>query len=194
MYRRLRFCWIVECRTSSIIWIAWPLCSSGFGTAWNSIGIDRAAEISGSGMMRQEQLLPLQPALLHLAEHVAADGAVRCAVDAVVLLLLHREVGPQDLLERVLLRGLLERVVGAVLHVRLVVLRLPGQLLDLLVSLCHTSGDSSSPFPGHPGSTTGRRRRRMPRSAAPDADAPACLSARAPTPSQVRRARITTQT
>ena len=41
---------------------------------------------------RQEQLLPLQPALLHLAEHVAADGAVLRAVDAVVLLLLHREV------------------------------------------------------------------------------------------------------
>ncbi len=51
MYRRLRFCWIVECRTSSIIWIAWPLCSSGFGTVLNSSGIARAAEISGSGMI-----------------------------------------------------------------------------------------------------------------------------------------------
>ena len=38
-----------------------------------------------------------------LAEHVAADRAVGRAVDAVVLLLLHGEVGPQDLLERVLL-------------------------------------------------------------------------------------------
>src|SRR5918912_1102546 len=44
MYRRLRFCWIVECLTSSIIWMAWPLCSSGLGTVWNSIGMDRAAE------------------------------------------------------------------------------------------------------------------------------------------------------
>ncbi len=47
----LRFCWIVECLTSSIIWMAWPLCSSGFGTVRNSSGIARAAEISGSGMM-----------------------------------------------------------------------------------------------------------------------------------------------
>jgi hypothetical protein len=45
MYRRLRFCWIVECRTSSIIWIAWPLCSSGFGTLRSSSGIARAALI-----------------------------------------------------------------------------------------------------------------------------------------------------
>src|SRR5881392_1986540 len=71
---------------------------------------------------RQEQLLPLQPALLHLAEHVAADGTVLRAVDAVVLLLLHREVRAQDLLERVLLLRLPEGVVGAVLHVWLVVL------------------------------------------------------------------------
>src|SRR6185295_5530712 len=86
----------------------------------------------------QEQLLPLQPALLHLPEHVAADRAVGSTVDAVVLLLLHGEVGPEDLLERVLLGGLAERVVGSVLHVRLVVLRLPGKLLDLLMSLGQT--------------------------------------------------------
>ena len=95
----------------------------------------------------QEQLLPLQPALLHLAEHVAADRAVRGAVHPVVLLLLHREVGPQDLLERVLLLRLLEGVVGPVLRDRLVVRRFPGQLLDLLVGLRHalaTHGHSSS--------------------------------------------------
>src|SRR4051794_23156523 len=84
---------------------------------------------------RQEELLPLQPALLHLAEHVAADRAVLRAVDPVVLLLLHREVRPEDLLERVLLLGFPEGVVGAVLHVRLVIHRLPGQFLDLLVGL-----------------------------------------------------------
>jgi len=84
----------------------------------------------------QEQLLPLQPALLDLAEHVAADGAVLRAVDAVVLLLLHREVRPEHLLQRVLLLGLLERVVRPVLGHRLVVHRLPGQFLDLLVCLC----------------------------------------------------------
>src|SRR6185312_10609715 len=55
--------------------------------------------------------------------------------DAVVLLLLHREVRAQDLLERVLLLRLPEGVVGAVLHVRLVILGLPGQFLDLLVGL-----------------------------------------------------------
>jgi hypothetical protein len=31
--------------------MAWPLCSSGFGTTWNNMGIERAAEISGNGMM-----------------------------------------------------------------------------------------------------------------------------------------------
>ena len=92
----------------------------------------------------QEQLLPLQPALLDLAEHVAADRAVGGAVDAVVLLLLHGEVGPQHLLERVLLLGLLERVVRPVLGHRLVVERLPGQLLDLLVSLGHALATSSA--------------------------------------------------
>ena len=85
--------------------------------------------------MRQEQLLPLHPALLDLAEHVAADGAVHRAEDAVVLLLLHREVGAQDLLERILLGRLLERVVGRVLVDRLDERRLPGQLLDLVVGL-----------------------------------------------------------
>ena len=116
MYRRLRFCWIVECRTSSIIWIAWPLCSSGLGTAWNSQRHRASRRDLRQRDDAQEQLLPLQPALLDLAEHVAADRAVDRAVDAVVLLLLHREVGPQDLLERVLLRRLLERVVGSVLR------------------------------------------------------------------------------
>ena len=96
---------------------------------------------------RQEQLLPLQPALLHLAEHVAPDGPVLGAVDAVVLLLLHREVGAQDLLQRVLFLGFLERVVGAVLGYRLVVLRLPGELLDLLVSPGHTLATHRHPFP-----------------------------------------------
>ena len=51
MYSRLRFCWIVEWRTSSIIWMASPLWTSGLGTVENSNGIARAAEISGNGMM-----------------------------------------------------------------------------------------------------------------------------------------------
>ncbi len=149
MYSRLRFIWIVEWRTSSIIWMASPLWTSGFGTALIASGIARAAEISGKGMMRQEQLLPLHPALLDLAEHVAADGAVHRAEDAVVLLLLHREVGAQDLLERVLLGGLLERVVGRVLVDRLHERRIPGQLLDLVVSLRDAGsahGETSSPY------------------------------------------------
>src|SRR5262249_9622821 len=72
------------------------------------------------------------------------------------LLLLHREVGPQDLLEGVLLLCLLERVVRAVLRDRLVVHRFPGQLLDLLCALatlwrliCHPLSfrESSSGLP-----------------------------------------------
>src|SRR6185437_14599754 len=73
--------------------------------------------------------------LLYLAEHVAPDRPVLGAVHPVVLLLLHREVRPQDLLERVLLLGLGERVVRAVMRDRLVVQRLPGQFLDLLMGL-----------------------------------------------------------
>ena len=84
---------------------------------------------------RQEQLLPLQPALLDLTEHVAADGAVHGAVDAVVLLFLHREVGPHDLLERILLRRLLKRVVGAEPGGRRGERRLPRQFADLRVCL-----------------------------------------------------------
>ncbi len=47
----MRFIWIVECRTSSIICTASPLWISGFGTASIAIGIARAAEISGNGMI-----------------------------------------------------------------------------------------------------------------------------------------------
>src|SRR5262249_44227107 len=96
---------------------------------------------------RQEQLLPLQPALLHLAEHVAPDGPVLGAVDPVVLLLLHREVRAMDLLQRVLLLRLLDGVAGAVLGYRLVVLRLPGELLDLLVSPGDALATHRHPFP-----------------------------------------------
>src|SRR5262249_46493202 len=99
----------------------------------------------------QEQLLPFQPALLYLAEHVAADGAVLRAVHAVVLLFLHREVGPENLLQRVLLLCLMERVVRPVLRHRLVVLRLPGEFLDLLVSLSHTLATHRHPFLGGSG-------------------------------------------
>ncbi|KAF0965699.1 hypothetical protein MLGJGCBP_01125 [Rhodococcus sp. T7] len=81
-------------------------------------GVDGHRHRSGGGDLRerndrQEQLLPFEPPLLHLAEHVAADCTVHGAVHAVVFLLLHREVGPHDLLERVLLGGLLEGVVGS---------------------------------------------------------------------------------
>src|SRR4029079_2961517 len=102
--------------------------------------VDRQRHRARGGDLRerddaQEDLLPFHPALLDLAEHVAADRAVHRAEHAVVLLLLHGEVGAQDLLERVLLRGLLERVVGRVLVDRLDERRLPGKLLDLLVGL-----------------------------------------------------------
>ena len=97
---------------------------------------------------RKEQLLPFQPALLHLPEHVAADRAVLGAVDPVVLLLLHREVGPEHLLERVLLLRLAEGVVSPVLRDWLVVLGLPGQFLDLLVRPGHTLATHRHPFLG----------------------------------------------
>src|SRR5204862_1115988 len=96
----------------------------------------------------QEELLPFQPALLHLPEHVATDRAVLGAVYAVVFFLLHGEVGPQHLLERVLLRRLAEGVVSPVLRDRLVVLGLPGQLLDLLVCPGHTLATHRHPFLG----------------------------------------------
>src|SRR4051812_24307546 len=101
---------------------------------------DRQRHRAGGGDLgewddAEEELLPLHPALLDLAEHVAADRAVHRAEHAVVLLLLHREVGAQDLLERILLGRLLERVVGRVLVDRLYEGGLPGELLDLLVSL-----------------------------------------------------------
>ncbi len=104
---------------------------------------------------RQEQLLPFQPALLHLAEHVAADGAIHGAEDAVVLLFLHREVGPQDLLERILLRSLLKGVVGAEPGGRRRERRLPRQLGDLRVSLGQALPTQSAP----PGCKPARCRR-----------------------------------
>src|SRR4029079_1578516 len=102
--------------------------------------VDRQRHRARGGDLRerddaQEDLLPFHPALLDLAEHVAADRAVHRAEHAVVLLLLHGEVGAQDLLQRVLCRGLLERVVGRVLVDRLDERRLPGELLNLLVGL-----------------------------------------------------------
>src|SRR6185295_305067 len=102
--------------------------------------VDGQRHRPGGGDLRErddgeEELLPLHPALLDLAEHVAADGAVHRAEHTVVLLLLHGEVGAQDLLERVLLRGLLEGVVGRVLIDRLHERRFPGELLDLLMGL-----------------------------------------------------------
>jgi hypothetical protein len=54
MYSRLRFIWIVEWRTSSIIWNASPLWISGLGKASVSNGIALAAEISGNGMMERK--------------------------------------------------------------------------------------------------------------------------------------------
>ena len=51
MYSRLRFIWIVEWRTSSIIWMARPLWICGFGTQPIVSGMARAAEISGNGMI-----------------------------------------------------------------------------------------------------------------------------------------------
>src|SRR5215204_4737092 len=53
MYSRLRFIWIVEWRTSSIIWNASPLWISGLGKASVSSGMALAAEISGNGMMER---------------------------------------------------------------------------------------------------------------------------------------------
>ncbi len=87
----------------------------------------------------EEELLPLHPPRLHLAPHVPAHRAVDGPIDPVVFLLLHGEVGLQDLLHRVLLGALRQRVVGLVLRVLLYKGRLPGELLDLLVSLGNAS-------------------------------------------------------
>ncbi|OMP13571.1 hypothetical protein COLO4_01399 [Corchorus olitorius] len=78
---------------------------------------------------RQEQLHPLDPARLDVAEHVAAQGSVQRAIDAVVLLLLHREIGAQDLLHRVA-RRLGDLVVGREAHRLLDVGRRPAEVGD----------------------------------------------------------------
>jgi hypothetical protein len=83
----------------------------------------------GEGNDGQEQLHPLDPARLGVAEHVAAQGRVERAVDAVVLFLLHRKVRAQHLLHRVA-RGLADLVVGREGHRFLHVARLPAEVGD----------------------------------------------------------------
>ena len=58
MYSRLRFIWNVEGAPPSRLPPPPALCGSGLGTASIAIGIARAAEISGNGMIDMEQLLP----------------------------------------------------------------------------------------------------------------------------------------
>ena len=80
---------------------------------------------------RQEQLHPLDPARLDVAEHVAAQRGIQRAVDAVVLFFLHREVGAQHLLHRVA-RRLRDLVVGREGHRLLDVARRPAKIGDAL--------------------------------------------------------------
>ena len=81
-----------------------------------------------------ERLQDLQPPLVRLVRHVGADGGVEPAVDALVLLELHRQVLPHDVLHRVL--GLVrEPVAGRIADRWLVVGRLPPELRDARVGL-----------------------------------------------------------
>ena len=85
----------------------------------------------GEGDDRQEQLHPFDPARLDVAEHVAAQRGVQCAVDPVVLLFLHREVGAQHLPHGIL-RRLGDLVVGREGHRFLHVGWIPSQIGNLL--------------------------------------------------------------
>ena len=76
----------------------------------------------------------LQPALAGLARHLRAHRRVVPAVDALVLLQLHRQVLPHDVLHRVLRLGR-ELVARRVLVRRLEVVGLPAELRDALVGL-----------------------------------------------------------
>ncbi len=80
---------------------------------------------------RKEKLHPLDPARLDIAEHVAAQRRIERAVDTVVLLFLHREIGAQDLLHRVA-RRLGDLVVRREGHRLLDVARVPSKVGDLL--------------------------------------------------------------
>ncbi len=96
---------------------------------------------TGGGNFREgndgeEQLHPLHPARLDIAEHVAAQRRVERAVDAVVLLLLHREVGAQHLLHRIA-RRLGDLVVGRKRHRFLDIGRVPTEVGNLLGRLAH---------------------------------------------------------
>src|SRR5215216_3331987 len=80
MYSRLRFIWIVEWRTSSIIWNASPLWISGLGKASVSRGMALAAEISGNGMMERNSLAQRDLACRHDDEalHARTRRVGRC--------------------------------------------------------------------------------------------------------------------
>jgi hypothetical protein len=100
---------------------------------------------SGGGDFRegndgQEELHPLDPARFDVAEHVAAQCRVERAIDAVVLLFLHREIGPQNLFHRVA-RRLVDLVVGRKRHRFLHVGRIPAEVGNLLGRLA--DGDSA---------------------------------------------------
>ena len=83
---------------------------------------------------RDERLEDLEPALVGLVRHVGAHRRVVAPVHALVLLELHRQVLPHDVLHRVL--GLVrEPVARGVADGGLVVGRLPTELRDPLVGL-----------------------------------------------------------
>ncbi len=57
MYHFFRFIWIVECRSSSIICIVKPVRRFSPGAIWDSMAMERAAEISGNGMMARKSFI-----------------------------------------------------------------------------------------------------------------------------------------
>ena len=57
MYHFLRFIWIVEWRNSSTICIVMPVRSSSPGASRATMAIERAAEISGNGMMAKNSFI-----------------------------------------------------------------------------------------------------------------------------------------
>ena len=75
----------------------------------------------------QEQLHPLDPSWLDVAEHVAAQRGIQRAINAVVFFFLHREIRSQDLFHWVA-RRLRDFVVGREGHCLLHVARRPAKI------------------------------------------------------------------
>ena len=120
----------LKCQSVVEFWV-WHHCGKqGHGASRGNLGEWNDA---------QEELHPLHPARLRLAEHIATERSVHGPHGAIIFLLLHGEIGLHDLLQRFLLRSLGKFVVGRILLYRCDKCWLPGKFLDLVVRLGNTT-------------------------------------------------------